>query len=378
MTSHSQVIMETPCPEELLFNFNLEYNNINLNFSIIDKGDNNTLKLVSKEQDAKIMRNYEAYLEFNDLKRKYKYFKMFDDFKEYQFNFIELCKRKNNLKINSLDENELILVIDLNIIVDNLMNISLKRTKLTDKEQKEILLIDLEFKNREIDELKTEIKNIKKIINLKDDKIAKLEENIKKLSTRLDNVEKKFDSIEIFEKSNKNIEEINNNKSGIINNKKEYEFLFNAISPNNKVSLVTVFNSVTEGENKEKLKSAYIGVNDILILVRTKKGKRFGGYAHESFEDKEFQKQDKKAFLFSLDKLKIYKSKGTEHTIWNFNLDSIDFGWGTDLRIFHDFKNNKNYTNQSTDFEYNDENFALNEEKYFDISCIELYRVNFN
>ena len=31
---------------------------------------------------------------------------MFDYFKEYQFNFIELGKRKNNLKINSLDKNE--------------------------------------------------------------------------------------------------------------------------------------------------------------------------------------------------------------------------------------------------------------------------------
>ena len=168
------------------------------------------------------------------------------------------------------------------------------------------------------------------------------------------------------------------NNSEIINNQKELDFIFNAISPANTLSLKMLYNSETDGENKEKLKSAYIGVNDILIVIKTKKNKRFGGYSHESFENNEFQKQDKKAFLFSLDKLKLYKSKGTEHTIWNFNLDSIDFGWGTDLRLFHNFISNKNYTNQSTDFEYNNENFALNDEKYFDVSNFELYKVNFN
>ena len=113
-----------------------------------------------------------------------------------------------------------------------------------------------------------------------------------------------------------------------------------------------------------------------MVIIKTKKNKRFGGYAHESFEDKEFEKQDKKAFLFNLDNLKIYKSKGTKHTIWNNQLNSIDFGYGTDLRIFHNFFSEKNYINQDNlDFEYNNELYALNGEKYFDVLYLEIYKI---
>jgi len=145
-----------------------------------------------------------------------------------------------------------------------------------------------------------------------------------------------------------------------------------------------IYSFIIYGENSQKLKDAYIGVNDILVVVKTKKNKKFGGYAHESFEDYEFQKRDIKAFLFNLDKMKIYKSRGTSHTIWNFNLDSIDFGYGTDLRIFHNFLSNENYTRQSNsnnidrDFEYDEENYALNGEKFFKILYLEIYKINFN
>ena len=133
------------------------------------------------------------------------------------------------------------------------------------------------------------------------------------------------------------------------------------------------------------MKAAYIGVKDILVVVKTKKNRRFGGYAHESFEDNLFEKRDSRAFLFNLDKMKIYKSKGTSHTIWNFNLDSIDFGYGTDLRIYHNFLSNENYTNQyhsndssDYDFDYDEEIFALNGEKYFEILYLEIYKIKFN
>ena len=172
--------------------------------------------------------------------------------------------------------------------------------------------------------------------------------------------------------------------SKIIQNNKELELLFDAISSKTSLSLKLIYSSELYGEDIKKLKSAYIGVNDIIIIIQTKKNKRFGGYVHECFEEKEFQKRDKKAFLFNLDKLEIYKSKGTEHTIWNYNFDSIDFGYGTDLRIFHNFLTNENYTNPSSftsnecDFEYNNVKYALNGEKFFNVLYLEIYKVNFN
>ena len=383
MTENLALNVENSTQEQLNYNFNLVYNNTTFNFSIINYG-NNTVQFLAKDQDYQELKKYETLLKYSDMTKQYKYFRMFDNFEESLFNLIELCKR-DNIKINHYDENEIIAVIDFKIITGNLMNISLKRIKLTPKEKNNILLKELDNKNKEIDGLKTEIKNIKTQLKLKDDKFIKLEEDIARLTVRLDNLEKKMESNE----KNRKVEIVSNiltpqepliisKDSKIILDQKELDFLFNAISKEKKLSLKLLYNSETEGENNEKLKSAYIGVNDILIVIKTKKNKRFGAYSHESFENNEFQKQDKFAFLFSLDKKRIYKSTGTEHTIWNFNLDSIDFGWGTDLRLFHNFISGKNYTNQSNDFDYNNESFALNDEKYFDVSNLELYKINFN
>ena len=51
--------------------------------------------------------------------------------------------------------------------------------------------------------------------------------------------------------------------------------------------------------------------------------------------------------------MKIYKSNGGPNSIWNYEGNSIDFGGGTDLRVFHEFFHKQNYTNQSTnDYNY--------------------------
>ena len=76
--------------------------------------------------------------------------------------------------------------------------------------------------------------------------------------------------------------------------------------------------------------------------------------------------------------MKIYKSKGGPLSIWNYEGNSIDFGTGTDLRIFHEFFHKQSYTNQSTiDYNY-DEKYALNGEKVFDIKYLEIYQIIFN
>ena len=109
----------------------------------------------------------------------------------------------------------------------------------------------------------------------------------------------------------------------------------------------------------------------------TKKGKRFGGYATETFENKLFNKKDINAFLFSLDHKKIMKSKGIEHEIWKQTLDSVDFGDGSDLRIFHDFFSCKNYTNEGSGYNYfHCPKFVLNGEKYFSVDVLEIFQIS--
>ena len=297
-----------------------------------------------------IKKKYTTKLKFEDLKSQNKYFKMFDNFEEAKNEFLELIKR-NNFKIMNIDDDELILCIDLKTMTNNLMNVSLNKVIITEKEMIDFYISELKEKGKKIDELNSEINIIKNDIKVKDEKIANLESNINDLKNNFKTFEKKLSDFtelkkkipEIEKNLNKFIESINKpfmkiiDNSSIFQKTEEIQLLSNSISPDNNLTFKLIYSSKLHGENSEKLKSAYIGVNDILVVIKTKKNRRFGGYAHESFEDKEFKKRDIKAFLFNLDKMKIYKSNGTRHTIWNFNLDSIDFGYGTDLRVFHNF-----------------------------------------
>ena len=380
--AEAPTIIETPLflEEHLLLNFTLKYNKKDYIIDFFDI-NNDMIKIKARENSNEINDNYikmyQSEIIINELKSKHKYFKMFDNNEECKINIIDLCKNEQ-IKISNIDEKELILIINLGILKDNLIYIPLQRVEMSDKDKLLYLQKDLNDKNKKIEELNIEIKQIKENLKLKDDKIIELEKAINSIINRLDNLEKIKNLInvekseEIISVSSKKILD----SSNIIKNIKELKFLYDAISINKNVSFELLYNSESDGENIQKLKSVYIGVEDIIILIKTKKNHRFGGYAHESFLDKEFEKKDLKAFLFNLDKLSIYKSKGTEHTIWKSNLDSIDFGWGTDLRLFYKFSSKQNYTNQGEDFEYKEEKFALNGEKYFEVLYFELYKVN--
>ena len=202
----------------------------------------------------------------------------------------------------------------------------------------------------------------------KSEELTELREKLKKLENKVNKLENTND---------RNL--INNSK--ILEKAEELNLLYNAISKDNKLSFKLLYNSDIEGENETKLKSAYLNKNDIIIFIKTDKGNRFGGYAHEAFKERlDFAISDIKAFLFSLDKLKIYNSKGGDNTIWNNEDNSIDFGSGTDLRIYHKFYHYNNYaSNGNFDYNYHNsnENYSLNGEKYFKVKYLEIYKVIF-
>ena len=57
----------------------------------------------------------------------------------------------------------------------------------------------------------------------------------------------------------------------------------------------------------------------------------------------------------------------------------MDFGGGVDLRIYHKFLTENNYTSQtSLDYDYSGEQYPLNGEKFFSVKFLELYQVIFN
>ena len=390
--------MEKPAPilipitnelnESNLFKFELQYKSDNIDFSLKDI-NNSKIKLTANSQIKNgIFKNYSIELTLDYLKKQNKYFKMFDNYQEFRNNFIDICKAKN-IKVISMENGEIVIAIDLLIISENVLYLSLKENELSQKEQIEFLIKDSNDKDKKISELydkiqimetnyNNKISSLEKTINNLIKRIAILEKerNIKAKSVyKINNEKKSINKKIIKEADNENIEIFG---SKILLSQEEFEFLSKAIS-DKKVTLELLYSSLIKGENADELIKAYIGKNDLLFLIKTSENKRFGGYSHEAFELDKFHKIDEKAFLFNIDNLEIYKSQGTDFSInkKNVTLDSINFGGGTDLRIFHNFFSEKNYTSprENKYYDYKKKKFALNGEKYFEISVFELYRV---
>ena len=247
---------------------------------------------------------------------------------------------------------------------NNFINLILKRIDLNDKDK-------INYVFEEIKNLKNSDKIKDKIINDLVKKIFDLEKINSEFKKELDELKNKIEKINIKETILSNI------NSKIFQNESEIEFILSNIK-NNPKSLELLYSSEIEGENENKFKTCYTNKNDILILIKTKKDKRFGGYSHKSFLREYFDKKDINAFLFNLDKKKIYKSKGRTYSIWcsKVSPDSMNFGNGADLKIYNKFFSKEGKAHQ-LDYEYDGEKYALNGEEFFKVSVLELYQIKF-
>ena len=225
---------------------------------------------------------------------------MFDSLSDLEKDLSELIKDKNITIININNNKEVNLELKVFSRNDNLVNFQLNKVELNENEKIDNLIKDISKIKEEYQKFKNdyinENKKLKEELYNKDIRISELEKKIEKILIDLEKGKKISDDGDIKLNSN------------IINDKNELQFLLKSISFNENIYLKLLYDSNIEGENENKLIDAYTEKNDIIILVKTKNNQRFGGYAHECFEKGKFHKIDSKAFLFSLDKLKIYQS----------------------------------------------------------------------
>ena len=126
--------MEAPIPistpdydyiEKSIFKFNLKYQNNTFLF-ILYEINNSKIKIQAMPNDYQdhFFAKYVAEINHEQLKKKNKYFKMFETFEDFKNDFVGLCKA-NNIKITNFNDKELLINLNLMIISDNLINIVL-------------------------------------------------------------------------------------------------------------------------------------------------------------------------------------------------------------------------------------------------------------
>jgi hypothetical protein len=115
-------------------------------------------------------------------------------------------------------------------------------------------------------------------------------------------------------------------KTKILNHIKELSFLIKKINRNISYTskqfynMKLIYRATDDGDTAEMFHKKCDNISPILLLIKTTKHRRFGGFTQSCFEstDKPTGKLDGSAFIFSLDKLKSYDVQEGQNAICTY------------------------------------------------------------
>ena len=228
--------------------------------------------------------------------------------------------------------------------------------------------INIENNIKEITVIKNNIKNIN------DNKIK-----IKFYPEDENKMEKFLEIIKLFGKVGSNIwlEE-----SNIFSSKDNYDFIFEEIEKNNnkiKFSKL-IYRATRDGDSYDNFFNKCNEINNIVLLVKSNNNSIFGGFTKVGFKKVKSNKyKDDLAFVFSIDKKKIYHIKKGKDAIRCCSCCCPQFCEST-IYLLHNFlSTNSNYVNLKND---NYEGFTIDYElnngtQNFKVIELEIYQIFF-
>ena len=323
-TPSNEEISETITIEQNGSKYTLRLNSVGdiITFSLDYNSSNYAKKLPLKEikdSEAKAM-----FLSFGP-RDFFRFLKKLSEMKK-----IELIKKDNNINIK----------FELEVMFEkHEINIELaskdQNMEMIEKELKELKEENKELKKR-IEILENEMKEIKKILN-PDFNINRIKIGNKSVIMK----ENEFDLIHLAIKSrlNKEVKEL----------KKLYQ-------------------ATIDGDGTLNFHSRCDNIPNTLVLIKSAGNRRFGGFtsAQWSSSSSGEWKDDPNAFLFSLDKQKIYSYKKDGKAIYNYKDYGPVFGNGHDIWIGqHGIQEKHLYTYESwssCSYNFNGDNNALSED----------------
>ena len=254
---------------------------------------------------------------------------------------------------------------------------------------KEVLLL-----REEIERLRMELRGYTEYKIQKEDEINMLNIKIRNLLSRIKELERMIKDLRAH------IDKLSQLKSGsettiggealsiqdtrleiirgdIIENAKELELLTRRMCDGKykKITLNLLYKAIIDSDKANIFHKKCDSAQSTLVLVKSVNGKRFGGFTSVNWQGNSIEKKDENAFIFSLDKLKIYNVIPGEDAIGCYpNFGPVFLG--CQIRIYDEF-----FQNGGTTFEKG-MNFDTQEDfeltgglKKFEIKDIEVYSV---
>ena len=118
-------------------------------------------------------------------------------------------------------------------------------------------------------------------------------------------------------------------ESDIINFLEEETLIGDAISDNPKKKYRLIYKASRDGDSAIKFHNICDKYSNLIILIKTNKGIRFGGFTSNKFRSTSHLKFDNNAFLFSLDLKKVFKILPGNYAIYCYDNSGPCFSKGS-------------------------------------------------
>ena len=162
-------------------------------------------------------------------------------------------------------------------------------------------------------------------------------------------------------------------KGDIIHDAKELEMLTRKINKfNRKLTLNLLYKATADSDKAIAFHKKCDDAKSSIVLVETDKGKRFGGFTTCSWSGECIDKKDEEAFIFSLDKMKIYENIPEEDAIGCYPKFGPIF-LGCQIRIYDNaFKNGGTTFEKGLNYDTEEDYELTDGERQFNVKEIEV------
>ena len=309
----------TPTPDEQKMSLDLELNNKTYSLELNSGKEAMTMKLSPLEEECFC---YTRNLTLKELKEMSQFFAFINSCQDFAMTLKKLSEEKKlllNKKMNKID-----LCFTLEYFT-----------------QKQLIEISLFIGNGNDPHSEETIKKLK-------DENKELRKEIEELKKIIEPMQKKFNE---GVKINRHM--FNNNSA--IMEENEFDLIHLAIKSrlNKEVKeLKKLYQATIDGDGPINFHSRCDNFPNTLTIIRSAENWRFGGFASETWDSSGKYKDDKNAFLFSLDKQKIYPYIYDGNALFCNPFDGPCFGYvlngGCTIAINgNSIQENKLYTNES-------------------------------
>ncbi len=152
----------------------------------------------------------------------------------------------------------------------------------------------------------------------------------------------------------------------------EFDFISSAIKSvmNKEVKKIKkLYQAKIDGDDASIFHSKCDNIPYTLTIIKSPGNRRFGGFITQTFDQSNSFKTDGNAFLFSLDKKKIYQIKRNDRAVWSgkdygpvFGRNNGGcFGNSHDICIYKGYFHTYEFLPDSASYEYSGDKEALSE-----------------